>query len=621
MTRCVHLLFTLFVGSCFPLAAQTGPGGVGNAAANSLWLRADVLSLAGGVAVPVWPDASGNGNHAARALAAEQPVYLASSTLNGRPAVRFDGVDDQLIVPDATQLDGGSGITYFAVVRPHNVSSEPLGILGKRITYTVDNDYAYAWFFYNGGQISLDVNDDSNRFSSTVSFKNEVNYLLGWDFDGTRSSTTRARLYSGSTVVGTGSNPQTTINQSAEGVVLGGLNRDYRTRLSADYAEVIHFNRILTALERRVVINYLSGKYNIPLTSEDVYRQDDPANGNYDHDIAGIGRVSAGDRQTAARGTGILTLGNPTGLGNNEYLFWGHDGANLPLNETSDLPVGMESRSGRTWRVSEVNLSGAAVEVGAVDLTFELESLGGGIDAERLRLLVDTDGDGSFADETPVGGAIAGGSEGTSYTFAAVTALTDASRFTLGQATAATALPIRLLSFTARADHRGVDLEWTTTEERDNDYVDLERSADGRAWTVIYRAEGGESTFSERRYSYTDTAARRGRNYYRLRQVDYDQTRTYSAVVLVDTEAFLPGLSAHPNPVTGPLAVRAPRVDLRDLRIYDLAGRDRSAEVRGMGPAAAGEGERLLDVSSLPRGVYLLSSGDGGGGVVRVVKR
>ena len=78
----------------------------------ALWLRADQGVLVNGSTVSQWTDRSGNGRHAVQAQAGKQPLYLRSAQA-GRPALRFDGVDDFLSFP--CPVTGLSGMTILLV--------------------------------------------------------------------------------------------------------------------------------------------------------------------------------------------------------------------------------------------------------------------------------------------------------------------------------------------------------------------------------------------------------------------------------------------------------------------------------------------------------------------------
>src|SRR5438034_112705 len=81
--------------------SQTGPGGVGNSTSNILWLKADasvyndagVTQSANNDIVQQWNDQSGNGINAFQGTAGTKPAYKTNS-INGKPVLSFDGVDD-----------------------------------------------------------------------------------------------------------------------------------------------------------------------------------------------------------------------------------------------------------------------------------------------------------------------------------------------------------------------------------------------------------------------------------------------------------------------------------------------------------------------------------------------
>src|SRR5690606_25858411 len=102
-------------------------------------------------------------------------------------------------------------------------------------------------------------------------------------------------------------------------LILGSTNIGDSRAFGGYMSEIIIYRKSLNITERIIVNNYLSAKYNIPLSSNDLYLMDNPANGNYDHDVAGIGRLTASDLSNDGKGSGIVRILNPTNLGNNEF--------------------------------------------------------------------------------------------------------------------------------------------------------------------------------------------------------------------------------------------------------------------------------------------------------------
>ena len=591
----------LFVIPAFTLA-QTGPGGVGDPSNNGLWLRAADVPVTHNSPVSNWPDASGNGNDGVQPAAGLQPLFIDNSSMNGQPVVRLDGVDDLVEIRDNNLLDGTSGQTFFVVLRPNNLDgSNPRGILGKRVDFNTSANYAYTWFFWSGDRIYADVNTQNDRFNTgTTAFNNATNYILAFDYDGSLPSTQRSRLYSRGEVIRTASESSSSMVNSNQDLILGALNKNYRAHLSADYAEVIQYNFSLNDAQHIIVHNYLSAKYNVGLVNDNIYDQDEPANGNFDHEVAGIGRIDAANQHSTAQGTGVVGMSAPAQLDDNEFLLWGHDGGALAMGAAADLPVGVDTRMGRTWRVSEVDQAGTAVDVGAVTMRWDLSSQPS-VDPLDLRLLIDTDNDGLFSDETPIAGAIDLG--GGIYEFANVAGLSDNVRFTLGSTQ--TFLPVELTHFTVERQQRQVVLQWTTASELNSDYFDVQRSADGVTWTTIDQVISvGNSSWSTD-YEAIDESPLAGWSYYRLQQVDFDGTTDYSPVRAVEFQKATAPIRVYPNPSSDYVYVEGSMLGEAPIRVFSSSGMEVTHQVASQQENS----DRLrIDLSALPTGIYMLQT-------------
>lgn len=358
-------------------------------------VNTDNLTLSDTDPVTIWNDVSGNANNAT-AEVGEQPLFVSSSSMNTMPALRFDGSNDHMVVADADILDGTSGITYFAVIRPNNLNNSPRGILGKRITFGNNTNYAYTWFFWTNRYLNLDINTANNRFNTNpTQFSNATNYILSMNFDGTLPTTQRSKIYSDGSLVKQANETSTSISNSDRDLTLGALNDNYGTYLGADYAEVIHYNYSLNTAERAIVNNYLSAKFNITIdASIDFYNEDDDANGNFDFNVAGIGQASDGSNHTDSQGTGIVRIKTPTNLENDEYLIWGEDTKNADYNFSVVAPENKKYRLNTKWRVSETgDVGGVAFSVNQSDLDFT------GAPSGIVKLIRSTTSDFSTIDE------------------------------------------------------------------------------------------------------------------------------------------------------------------------------------------------------------------------------
>ena len=87
---------------------------IAGAGAVQLWLPADTGITIGAAGVSTWADRSGFGRHATMAVSASQPL-LVPNVAKGRPAVRFDGTDDYLIIAHPV-LHGFASCSFFIAV-------------------------------------------------------------------------------------------------------------------------------------------------------------------------------------------------------------------------------------------------------------------------------------------------------------------------------------------------------------------------------------------------------------------------------------------------------------------------------------------------------------------------
>ncbi|MBB4079087.1 hypothetical protein GGR28_001704 [Lewinella aquimaris] len=174
-----------------------------------------------------------------------------------------------------------------------------------------------------------------------------------------------------------------------------------------------------------------------------------------------------------------------------------------------------------------------------------------------------------------------------------------------------TQLPIELTDFAAIPENGQVNLNWTTATEIDNDYFEVERSATGSAWEALGRVTGSGTSASTNRYDFTDRNPLTGTSFYRLRQVDFGQTYTYSLIAKVAVHkgsSSRTGPVAFPNPTAGVLefttttSEQLPRVLDPLGRSIDLSGRMKRS----------GTNTYRLDLTGLSTGIYRILDGEFG---------
>lgn len=135
--------------------------------------------------------------------------------------------------------------------------------------------------------------------------------------------------------------------------------------------------------------------------------------------------------------------------------------------------------------------------------------------------------------------------------------------------------PVELVAFTASKSGGMVELSWSTATEVNNAYFDVERKIAGKSWESVGRIKGNGTTAQGAQYSFTDDAVA-GNVSYRLKQVDFDGTFTYSATV--EVSASVPDqfeLSQnYPNPFNPSTVIRysIPQDAKVKLQVYSITG-------------------------------------------------
>jgi hypothetical protein len=218
-----------------------------------LWLKADgITGLNDGDPISTWSDESGQGNHATQATAGLKPLYKVN-ILNGKPAVRFDGINDYL---NAHTLLFPPTATVFAVVR-NNTKASDAQIISRRSS-TASAPIAFQLYLAATDRAAVNARDDASHLAVALAAAGLVAAQIVTGIRNGNDVEVRRNGIS----VGTGSNTleTTTTDQTRIGAKATGAPTDY---LDGDIAELIMYNRVLTDGERDKIEAYLGQKYNI----------------------------------------------------------------------------------------------------------------------------------------------------------------------------------------------------------------------------------------------------------------------------------------------------------------------------------------------------------------------
>lgn len=178
-----------------------------------------------------------------------------------------------------------------------------------------------------------------------------------------------------------------------------------------------------------------------------------------------------------------------------------------------------------------------------------------------------------------------------------------------------TTLPVELVSFTAQVVAEGVQLNWVTASELNNDFFNVERSANGEQFSSVGKIAGKGTTDERNSYTLIDMYPLDGRSYYRLKQTDFDGTVNYSSIISVLFEGPTAAvMQVYPNPSNGS-EISIELTGLKEVRnipviVYDHLGREYSRFTLNPDGITGRIRQRLTFKDPIPKGVYILKAGE-----------
>lgn len=336
-----RLSFRLIIGclAILPesLSAQTGPGGVGDAATNKIWLDAShMTNLQNNDAIQTWYDRSGNNWHANQPNPLNRPTYQ-TNKLNSRPVIHFDRTTApqfvQVTSPGVGAVMSGSQ-TIFAVSRASTAGAGGSGDQGLyQLIFTTGAGWISGMYYIGTSTIRneattwLGGNGDlptiSIRSSASVAI-NAWNISTQWVYES--ASSTNLRVFFNGAPQGNTTHGKLIANYTNyDKITLGAYaGSGWMSALNGDIAEAIFYNTTLNDAQRIIVDNYLSAKYNLSV-SNDYYTGHHLS---YVLDVQGIGTTNGTAIQKyshAGNSKGLLlTELNNSLNATNEFLFAGH---------------------------------------------------------------------------------------------------------------------------------------------------------------------------------------------------------------------------------------------------------------------------------------------------------
>lgn len=169
--------------------------------------------------------------------------------------------------------------------------------------------------------------------------------------------------------------------------------------------------------------------------------------------------------------------------------------------------------------------------------------------------------------------------------------------------------PIELGEFTGRHANGSNIITWVTVTEENNAVFELQHSWDNYSFTTINEVQGAGNSTTPSNYRSIDSNPFPYATYYRLKQIDFDGSYTYSHTIEVMTESVSQKelLTVYPNPSTGifhidvdanenaPTSVKIHNTNLKLIREIEI-------------PANNGLISQEIDVTSFAKGVYVIQA-------------
>ncbi len=213
-----------------------------------LHLKADLGVTASGGTVSAWADQSGNGFHVEQATATMRPAFTANAA-NGKPALTLDGTDDFLQSNASVDLLGAqTSYSYFIVAKPATTQKAYADLFdyshNSSVRFVVQQDAGQTNKFYNNG------------YATQQLYPTAFNLLTGTHVNG---GTVMSRANGVNELTATSS---TNSFGTPSAFRVGNWINSGR-EFTGQIAEVVMYNRVLTASEITQVETYLDTKYNL----------------------------------------------------------------------------------------------------------------------------------------------------------------------------------------------------------------------------------------------------------------------------------------------------------------------------------------------------------------------
>ena len=171
-------------------------------------------------------------------------------------------------------------------------------------------------------------------------------------------------------------------------------------------------------------------------------------------------------------------------------------------------------------------------------------------------------------------------------------------------------IPVELSSFTATSNNDKVELNWITATELNNSGFEIERISrlftSGQMWEKIGFVPGFGTTTESCAYKFVDDNLENGKYSYRLKQIDFNGSYTYSNTIeVIVNQPYKYSLEQnYPNPFNPSTIIKysIPSSSTVQLKVFNILGEEVETLVNEV--KSAGNHEINFDANNLPSGIY-----------------
>jgi len=563
-----------------------------------LWLKADagVYSDAGitpatnGQPVQQWNDQSGNNYHLSQLTAGVKPT-LASTSVNGKPALLFDG-DDMLSSLSQINWNSTTNNDIFIVCKstsPDNmlIESSPSTVANNGAFYIIDN-YTAGGYGVTGALKG--TNGSFRTFKNSGGFIACTKiYQITQDMNLPGTNAIKIKYNNQFLSDDGGYNAGTPAGGLSNHFLYAGRRSDNTYGLIGNIAEIIAYPSKLSETRAQEVYNYLNQKYftgtgvaqfnavpsgityNNGITNDETWKHS--FNSTNSNQIIASVRDYCLDLGT--RSDTVYVEANPVQIGT-AYAMRRHYTIHTSLNPAGTKRV----------RLYYSNADFA-----------NLQTMVPGLSSHSQLVVTKYDGpneDGVFNSTGGTVTLIPSAQITTGTAFGERYLEFDVSGFSeFWIHTGSVPLPVDIKHFTANHCLQNACLQWTVGEEKNVSHYEVEKSTDG----VHFERIGNVPAVQQSTYAWEDTRPYAGRNFYRLKVLDIDSKYKYSSIQSLDfaegewNVQILPTYSE-----SGQYALNSNK-DISSVQIYHTNG----SLLRTISSPS-----QLLDLSDLSSGLYFI---------------